>query len=90
MRAACKKHFICIAMSAADLNDKKSGKHTMSNWNQRKRNQATEDYSTRFTEMNTSRAHSENAFIFRTCSSNGVNNYLGKQLALMDGLCTKM
>lgn len=73
--------FICIAMSAADLNDKRSGKQTMSNWNQRKRNQGTEDYSTRFTEMNTNRTHSEKAFIFRIYSSNGVNNYLGKQLA---------
>jgi hypothetical protein len=59
-----------------------SAKQTMMNWHQRKRNQGTEDCSRRFTDMNRSRALSESAFIFRIYN----NNYLGKQLSLMDGL----
>lgn len=69
-------------MSAADWNDNMSAKQTMMNWHQRKRNQGTEDCSRRFTDMNRSRALSESAFIFRIYN----NNYLGKQLSLMDGL----
>lgn len=33
---------------------------------------------------------SEKAFVFRIHNSSGVNIYLGKQLALRDGLCIKM
>lgn len=63
-----------MVVSAADLNDKKCGKQTMSNWNQRKRSQSTEDYSMRFTEKKVSRTHSEKKIIFRIYNSNGVNN----------------